>query len=616
MDNKTRHHQRNITRLLSSSWFPILIFSAIAYIILAVFFNDYLYAAENHSLWLNSIHFLEEHMRQPGGLMMWAGCYLTQYLHYPYLGALMLVAIWALIYLLTIKAFRLQSSHHFLALIIPTALLSSEIDLGYWLYYIKLPGYWFTESIGVTLAIAAIWLFRLLKPWGRISWLILFCFLGYALLGWYALLATVGMIVTAFTPQNGEAKKRFDIHPLWILLSGAITAIATPLLWYQHYDTIRLDRIYLAAFPLFEANTTTSLLPSVPFIVIALTIICLPLMKKAKGLVISCCSTVLCAVMLYVFWFGDANYHTELRMMRALEHRDWNTIIQAANQQQGHPTRQIILLRNLALLQTGQLGEKMFTYDNETTAPATYDSLQVRMVRTVGPEIYLQYGKTNFSYRWCIENGVEYGMNVVHLRHLAKSSILNKELNLALKYINLLKRTTFHKKEAMKLEAMVFNPQALVANEEMTSVANLIDASDMLDTDNGVCDIYLTQYFSQVTSHNPVFADLITAYTLFVKNNELFWPRFMNYGILHEGQAIPRHYLEAAYLFGNLDNSPIFDDLQFDMAMVQNYSNFQLSIYNLKEKGYTEKEMAEEMKKNFGKTYWWYYYFATENKFY
>ena len=600
ISNEPNNKKKNTSNLFSGKWFTIMAFSIVAYLILVVFHNDYLYAVENHSLWLNSRHFLEERMLQPGGLMMWAGCYLTQYFHYPFLGALILVALWVLVYWLTIKAFRLEKGNCILALIPVTALLCSEIDLGYWLYYIKIPGYWFSESIGVAFTLAAIYLSRVLKPWPRLAWMTVFCLGGYALFGWYALLGTLVMILP-FNRQRSMA---------------ILVVIATPLLWYHHYTTIRFEDIWLAAFPLFQSNKTFSILPSIPFIIIALTLVLLPFMKASLGKMMSLTTVAACCALVYFFWFGDSNYHAELHMMRALEQRDWETIIKTAKEQKEHPTRQMILVRNLALLNTNRLGDEMFTFDNETVLPATYDSLKVRMVKTAAPEIYLQYGKTNFCYRWCIENGVEYGFNVIHLRHMAKTCILNKELNLALKYINLLKRTTFHKKEAMRLEAMVFNPSMAEADDEMKAVVNLIDANDMLDADNSACDMYLTQYFSQVTSHNPVMADLVTAYTLFVKNNELFWTRFMNYGILHQGEHIPLHYLEAAYLFGNIDNNPVFDDLQFDLAMVQSYSNFQISMYNLKQKGLSEKEIATELKKTFGKTYWWYYYFVLDNKFY
>lgn len=607
ISNEPNNKKKNTSNLFSGKWFTIMAFSIVAYLILVVFHNDYLYAVENHSLWLNSRHFLEERMLQPGGLMMWAGCYLTQYFHYPFLGALILVALWVLVYWLTIKAFRLEKGNCILALIPVTALLCSEIDLGYWLYYIKIPGYWFSESIGVAFTLAAIYLSRILKPWPRIVWMTVFCLGGYALFGWYALLGTLVMILP-FNSQRSMVNVQCSM--------AILVVIATPLLWYHHYTTMRFEDIWLAAFPLFQSNKTFSILPSIPFIIIALTLILLPFMKASLGKMMNLTTVAACCALVYFFWFGDSNYHAELHMMRALEQRDWETIIKTAKEQKEHPTRQMILVRNLALLNTNRLGDEMFTFDNETVLPATYDSLKVRMVKTAAPEIYLQYGKTNFCYRWCIENGVEYGFNVIHLRHMAKTCILNKELNLALKYINLLKRTTFHKKEAMRLEAMVFNPSMVEADDEMKAVVNLIDANDMLDADNSACDMYLTQYFSQVTSHNPVMADLVTAYTLFVKNNELFWPRFMNYGILHQGEHIPLHYLEAAYLFGNIDNNPVFDDLQFDLAMVQSYSNFQISMYNLKQKGLSEKEIATELKKTFGKTYWWYYYFVLDNKFY
>lgn len=614
------------TQIQSNRLLPLSIFSIVAYIILAVFHNDYLYTAESHSLWLNSRHFLEEYMMRPGGLMMWAGCYLTQFFYFPYIGSLILVTLWSFIYILTIKAFSIKKELSIIALFPVIALLCSVISLGYWLYYNKIPGYWFTESIGMVTTLLAITIAKVTRPLPRLIWMMIFGIGGYALIGWYALLGTLVIVINTAIYNKEEKTKALWAH----LVLAFIAIVATPLLWYQHYTTIRIEDAWWAAFPVFQSNDIVSLKLSVPFILIALTFILLPIIlrynstqkkhhttiHKPRHLAINLSATATYCLMVYSFWYGDNNFRAELKMMRALEKRDWNTIIDIAETHEGHPTKQMTLIRDIALLNTGQLGDRMFTFDNTTILPTSSDSLPVRMVRAAGPEIYLQYGKTNFAYRWCIENGVEYGYNVNHLRHLAKCSILNKENNLALKYINLLKRTTLHKKEAMQLEAMVFNPLIVANDEEMTSIINLIDANNFLDADNGLCSLYLMDYFSQVTSHNPVMADLITAYTLKTKNNELFWPRFMNYGILHEGKPIPHHFLEAAYLFGNIDNSPIFNDLQFDITMIQNYSNFRLAMYNLQKKGLTEKEIGEEMKKTFGKTYWWYYYFATDEKFY
>lgn len=38
-----------------------------------------------------------------------------------------------------------------------------------------------------------------------------------------------------------------------------------------------------------------------------------------------------------------------------------------------------------------------------------------------------------------------------------------------------------------------------------------------------------------------------------MKDIDIFWPRFFQYATLHNGKPMPRHYQEAAYLYGHLE---------------------------------------------------------------
>ena len=147
-----------------------LLFPLAAYIILLLH-ADYLHAVAEGDMFIGGQAFFEETLRTPGGFWTWIGCFLTQFFTYPWLGALILVAIWTATYIMLTDAFRLKGWHSLLAWIPIFALLVSVIDIGYWLYYIMMPGYWFSQSVSFFAAVLTTWIIvRLVRlVWKRIS---------------------------------------------------------------------------------------------------------------------------------------------------------------------------------------------------------------------------------------------------------------------------------------------------------------------------------------------------------------------------------------------------------------------------------------------------------------
>ena len=133
-----------------------LLFPLAAYIILLLH-ADYLHAVAEGDLFVSGQTFFKETIQTQGGLWTWLGCYFTQFFTYPWLGALIIVAIWTVTYYLLTDAFRLKGWQCLFAWIPVFTLLVSIIDIGYWLYYIKMPGYWFSQSISFFIAVLTTW---------------------------------------------------------------------------------------------------------------------------------------------------------------------------------------------------------------------------------------------------------------------------------------------------------------------------------------------------------------------------------------------------------------------------------------------------------------------------
>ena len=123
----------------------VLYVSLLAYFLFVVYIlyinQEVFYTAHDRSEFLFGAHFFHALMQKPFGLMQYVGAWLTQLFCYPALGSGVLVAIWVLTVFVGTKAFRLQGSASALMLLPVACLLTSIVDLGYWVYVSTIRGY-------------------------------------------------------------------------------------------------------------------------------------------------------------------------------------------------------------------------------------------------------------------------------------------------------------------------------------------------------------------------------------------------------------------------------------------------------------------------------------------
>ena len=134
---------------------------ATAYFLLT-YESDYLWKAQELNLFLDTPLFLRQQMVSSGWLISWLGAYFTEFFYHEALGVGMLCAWWAVLMLVIGRTFRIPMKWSVVLLIPVAALLLTIVDLGYWLYYLKLKGHFFAATIGTTIAVLSVWGFRLL----------------------------------------------------------------------------------------------------------------------------------------------------------------------------------------------------------------------------------------------------------------------------------------------------------------------------------------------------------------------------------------------------------------------------------------------------------------------
>lgn len=586
-----------------TTWLVALLIIAGA---LLMFESDFLWKLQDQNLFLNTKLFFNEQMVVPGGLLSWMGTYLTQYFYYPWLGTVLLCLCWLLMMWFTKRAFKLSNQWSALTLVPVALLLLTIVDMGYWVYILKLPGHVFVGTLGTTAVAGLLWAFRALphRCGLRLIFIVITAILGYPFLGIYGLGATLLMGLFIWNLEQ----------PLWQKITGSVLALAgaafVPQLCYHlvYYQT-NLANIYYAALPLFFVTEEYHAY-YLPYYGLALFFV---LMVTGEGLCkhitlgkfqkwIALGTQVLLVAGLAWgvshFWYKDENFHHELKMQRCIEQNDWQGVVAEGALQQDEPTRAIVMMRNLALSRLGRQANEMYLYKNGSKRyEAPFD---MRLMLCVGPLMYYQYGMLNYCNRLSTEMGVEFGWRVSNLKLLAKCTILNKEDSEARKYLNLLKHTTFYADWAEKAREM----------EELKTVAHMMHFPNMLTSDGGNIEKFLMNRLAECTyADDSYFLEQTLLASLYTKDMGQFWYHFQDYSNLHPKDPMPRYFQEAAYLYGKLEGRPYIDQMPFDQSVKQSFESFMQAAERFDD---TDVEYAREGLKTFCHTYYYDYYLMRE----
>ena len=430
------------------------------------------------------------------------------------------------------------------------------------------------------------------------------------------------------------------ISSFTLLLIGAI-----PQIYYQSiFEMTQRAYVYVAAMPSMRYSSDSFEIYRLPYYAIILAFVLIILASRygkalaqrfasgaksylpAAVIIILICLAV---VGVNAVWYRDVNFQKELAMNHAIDDLDWDRVLEIAREPADKkPTRQIVMFKNLALFRLGRAGDEMFLYPEgaeKQNAP-----WQLHMTQVGGKQIYYHYGKENFCYRWCMEDGVEFGWKLELLKFMARNSLLNHEWEVARKYLNLIRKTTFGAEWADHYAALLNNHDALDLEkveaaikagkpilserdtEEFLPIMHLMTYPDRLDGDNTLVEMYLLNTFAKGNGDDKMFQEMTLLCALIMKDIDLFWPRFMKYATLNPEVHMPRYYQEAAYLYGHLENKVDISHMPFDQSIRDTYDRFMQ--FNAQCGNMSEEQKAVAFAPMFGDTFFYFYFLVRNQK--
>ncbi|MBR4898082.1 MAG: hypothetical protein IKZ48_04780 [Prevotella sp.] len=579
--------------------------------------SEYLFCVEEMNLFLYTPLFFKQQLVVAGGLLTYLGTYFTQFLFVPWLGTLLLCLWCGLLVWLTKRTFCVSRWWSALLLVPIALVLLTDFGVGYWVYMLKLRGFFFITVIGLSMAVASVWAWRvLLKHVSRLSFPVSLLFMVFAavvlypLAGFYGLLAIVLMALVGWRLEQMTLKWKISQTVLALLL-----VFFVPLVFYRNvfYET-NVDDIYRQALPLFESVELYTQYYWPYGLLCAFFILLAVFFRSEWSLrwVRKPIVWVLLQVLViggtvwgcWHYWYKDANFHRELQMDKALENCDWEGMLSIAASCDEEPTRFIWMYKNLALFRLGRVGDEMYNYRNGSSMPNA--PFTVPMVVQGGKQLYLYYGLPNYCYRWCMEDGVEFGWRTIYLKYLTRSALVNGETTLAKKFIDLLKKTRYHREWAEHYEHFVTYPDDMKKDPELGGILPLLDHEDLLASDQSVVETFLLTLLSSQNTSSPLKSELAMSAALQQKDIPTFWRAFYNYIQLHPDGPMPRHYQEAAFMFGNLEKTVDISRMPFDPSIPATYKEFMQAAQQYA--GMNEEQLAKVMRSRFGNTYYFDYF--------
>ncbi len=581
---------------------------------------ELLWKVQQHNVFLHTSLFFHQMMTVPGGMLSYLAAYFTQHFFYPWVGVILLCGWWLLLMWLTKRAFNIPD-RWIVATQVPVAvLLIANMNLGYWIYFMKLPGYFYVATIGTTAATALLWAFRSMpeNKWMRAAFIVLVTIVGYPLMGVYALAAVVLMAVLVWRHSS-----RFLLGAV-----ALVSVILFPLLYYRFvYSATNIIDIWRTAIPVFELYESypTFYLPyyalAVCFLLMAVTYRAeRPKQKttKTKGIsltsyLLPLASFVIIAGCVYHFWYKDANFHHELRMQRCIEQADWEGVVEEGEKQDGEPTRAIVMMHNLALSRLGRQCDEMYNFPKGSKRPNS--PLPVYMFNVAGRMMLYQYGAMNECHRICMEEGVEYGWNVEQLRDLARTAMFNKEKQTARKFLDILRQTTYYGGWADHMESLLNDPQALAKDAETGPVSRMMHYTDRLDAVEGKVENALMTTLAEHDADDIYFQEQAVLAAMWTRNPDLFWPRFDHYVQLNGVENMPpRIFQEAAWLFANMQGQEGLDEWSLEPGVQENFSGFMRLLQQYKQA--PTPSNRKYIYDYYGKTYYFEFFFLRDITYY
>jgi len=574
------------------SYLPTRLFFLFIFLFLFFFASHIFFYQEKTSLFVFSFDFLKENLHQPGGFLVYLGKFLTSFFWYPIAGALIAsLVIWLIVIIGEITTSMTGTGRNFLPLLAGLALFYLQTDYRYLLF----------NNLGI--------LFQLLFFLLSVKYLkgflpVILVPLLYFLTGGFTWIFLIMFSLWLVIKRPG--KWYMVLIALW-LISFLVIWISKEFLFFQSART-------LLQYPFTPDGTGFQMMIFVPVVVIlsllpVLSLVTLrnPLRKRFSENVFSISGVVilLSALISISVFRNDSKTGRYFIVEKLFYEKRYQDIIDFNIR---HPSNNIltIYLNNIALCETGQLNDRLFSFRQSPDGGTLFLKWDIAAeISRRGGYFYYTIGMINDAHRWAFEDMVTRGLTPEGLKLIIKTEIINGNYKTAQKYNSTLRKTLFYRNDAREYEKLLVNDQLIDSHPELGEKRRNKIRTDFISiTDDPVINI---ERILATDSLNRKAYEYKLAWLLLKKDYRGIsgeWNNLEQYGF----KKIPVHIEEAAVAIkvlytgqlpppGNLMINPD-TEVRFE-RFLQTFQAF----------GNNPKSAEPALRKQFGNTFWYWTFY-------
>lgn len=577
-------------------YLPFLILWLATFSIFYFLFDYIFFYQEKEGLFLTSSEYFFTHFNRPGGLLMYLSEFLTAFYYFPFAGAIILSTLIVVAALLVQQILKYCSGENsfLLPFLAGGILFYLHSDYHFLLF----------NSLGIVLQLAAFYLVlrtdRFLNGWLPV---ILFPF-------WYF---ATGNLAFIFAMQ-------FSLYLM--LKREKLASIQVATFWLLPIVFIYISKEYIFNFSLkdllsYPIKTSVLNWNSYIYFVLAAILMVLPAIslliqshlrkKYFSGIPVRIAVPTLIIASSCWLVFTKINpkdkhyFHVE-----KLFYQDKFDEIIAYNL--NHPSTNILtgFLNNIALSERGKLDEMLFRFPQSSEGKTLF--LPWDMAGEVlkrGGYFYYTIGMINEAHRWAYENMVMNGNSPEGLKMLIKTELINGNLAMAGKYIDMLGRSLFYRKDAAKFQKLAIDPAALDQNPELVAKRRLKLKDDFFVlADNPLINL---EAVIKSNPENRIALEYEMAFLLLKKDfNGLV--NVLSFYSNTLDQNLPLHVEEAvvAYKTLGIGDAAVIETLNIQPETIDRFTSY---LQTLKQFGNNKAAAQQALYKSFGDTFWYYVFY-------
>jgi len=581
-----------------------LLFWIFSFTYLAVSYRYLLEMTENLSLFVYDVPFFLSKVSQPGGILLYISCFFTQFTYYPWLGAIIITAFLQLIQWLTHKSFMFTRKYFIFSYIPSFVLLIIITDAGRSLYLMSHVEYIFTNLLGIFALLLAYYCYtRIEIKKNRATYLCcVLPFIFFCISGSCAIYFCVLVFLSGF--MGLKRKHELVVSLLVLALYFALFFVAA----YFVYPYSAHYQVLFGIHPIFSSsqsleNLTPHLILPVYFLLILIIQRFFPWGDKIYsyprwtyinliGLFLLCIITASAAN-------GYDDFRYEMVIDRSIQDKNFDRALRVGKDAP-HPTREMTVLRNFALAQSGKMGEGLFEYTQNFASDGLFlDYVNDKPVHPVGSSIYFYLGAQQLAFRWSVKNYLEKESSFRMVSNFLPIAIVDKNWVNVAKIGKKLQNTLFHKDLGQEAEDISTRHTLTDKYKDLEDIEKRVSTKLYVFPKQGDYSIFLDHFYHE-NPHNPVAFDYYMASLLLDKKLVCFVSEVSAYTLFYQ-KALPKHYREALLLNNYLHPDSTFSIKDRDLE--EKFTDF----LKLKSEQHSKQAERNYMRRAFGNTYWWYY---------